>query len=95
MKGLMDDLRRRGIAAPVLIRFNDILKMRIAHIYNAFHNAIREYNYRGSYRAVMPIKVNQQRHVVAELLKCGDTFGVGDPQVREEIVKIVKGVVHE
>jgi arginine decarboxylase len=76
-KELVDDLCRRGIQAPMLIRFNDILKARIEELNNAFTRAISDYGYKGKYRGVMPIKVNQQRHVVEELVKHGKAFHLG------------------
>jgi arginine decarboxylase len=77
LKALVDDLRRRGIQAPVLVRFNDILASRIAHLNQAFKTSIDSYGYQGSYRSVMPIKVNQQRHVVEELVRVGAPHRLG------------------
>lgn len=65
-----------GLSPPVLIRFTDILRHRLAGLKKAFSNAIREYDYSGNYCSVYPIKVNQQRKVVEELLQHGGT-GVG------------------
>ena len=77
LKDLVDDLIRRGLTTPLLIRFSDILKHRITHIHECFERAIREYAYHGAYRAVMPIKVNQQRHVVEEIIEFGRPFHTG------------------
>ena len=77
MKDLVDDLCKRGIGAPILIRFNDILESRVADLSNAFNTSIREYGYKGQYRGVMPIKVNQQRHVVEELVRAGKKYNLG------------------
>src|SRR5262247_338633 len=68
LKELVDRLQLRGISLPVLIRFTDILKHRLGDIYNAFQAAIAQINYQGSYSCVYPIKVNQQRQVVEEVL---------------------------
>lgn len=76
-KDLVDDLCRRGIQAPMLIRFNDVLRSRIEILNKCFTHAISEYGYKGKYRGVMPIKVNQQRHVVEELVKHGKPFHLG------------------
>jgi arginine decarboxylase len=76
-KALIDDLRRRDIQAPVLLRFNDILKSRIEHLNSAFKTSIESYGYKGTYRSVMPIKVNQQRHVVEELVRYGKPHHLG------------------
>ena len=77
LKLLLDDLRRRGIQPPILIRFNDLLNSRIKTISNTFYKSIKEYGYKGNYQAIMPIKVNQQRHVVQELVKHGKSFNLG------------------
>ena len=69
LKSLVDDLQKRGIEAPVLVRFNDILRSRIERIHEVFSNSIGEYGYQGNYRGVMPIKVNQQRHVIEEMVE--------------------------
>lgn len=61
---LVNSLVQRGIEAPILIRFDDIIKDRVCFIQNAFEDAIKESNYKGQYRITYPIKVNQQRHVV-------------------------------
>ena len=75
--GLVEELRRRGLRTPLLIRFSDILESRIGEINACFTQAIREYEYRGSYRGVYPIKVNQQRQVVEELVEYGRASRLG------------------
>lgn len=77
IKTLIDDLCRRGIAPPLLVRFNDILSSRVKELSGAFTNCIQEYGYQGLYRGVMPIKVNQQRHVVEELIEYGRSVNLG------------------
>lgn len=77
LKDLVDDLCKRGIGAPILLRFNDILEARIADLAGAFNTSIREYGYKGQYRGVMPIKVNQQRHVVEEMVRAGRRYNLG------------------
>ena len=66
LKQLVDDLQRRGISLPALIRFSDILQHRVKDIHDAFQAAIAQNEYKGDYICVYPIKVNQQRHVVEE-----------------------------
>jgi arginine decarboxylase len=61
----------------VLLRFSDILRSRIDALTERFHAAIAEYGYSGSYTTVYPIKVNQQRHVVEEIVEYGQSHGVG------------------
>jgi arginine decarboxylase len=77
LKELVDDLRSRGLNLPVLIRFSDILRRRVEQLSGAFQQAIVENEYRGAYRGVYPIKVNQQRHVVEELMEYGRPFNLG------------------
>ncbi|MCA9152111.1 MAG: biosynthetic arginine decarboxylase, partial [Planctomycetales bacterium] len=74
---IVNRLQLRGLELPVLVRFNDILKDRLAEIHGAFQQAIREHDYQGQYRLVYPIKVNQQRQVVEQVLKHGESFGFG------------------
>ncbi len=77
LKLLIDQLQDRGIQLPILLRFTDILRHRVGEIAEAFQNATSEYNYTGKYVCVYPIKVNQQRHVVEEILDFGRPFGFG------------------
>lgn len=68
---LTQDLVERGIRVPVMIRFPDIIKARVDLINNCFKKAIADHGYKGQYSGVYPIKVNQQRHLVQELVKFG------------------------
>jgi arginine decarboxylase len=77
LKKLVDELRERDIQLPCLIRFTDILKHRVGQMHSAFDRAIRENDYKGRYRCVYPIKVNQQRHVVEEIASFGKPYGFG------------------
>ncbi len=77
MRALVENLRDRGISPPVLLRFSDILGERIGEIYGAFRSAMEEYQYKGDYKAVVPIKVNQQKHVVDELISYGRPYNIG------------------
>ncbi|MGQ0539135.1 MAG: biosynthetic arginine decarboxylase [Gemmatimonadaceae bacterium] len=74
---LAHDLEQQGIALPVLLRFSDILKTRIQQLSERFETAMREFEYTGRYTTVYPIKVNQQRHVVEEVIRFGAEHGVG------------------
>ncbi len=74
LKKLIDTLVLRGISLPILIRFAEILKHRLQEIHDAFDVAIREHKYNGDYCCVYPIKVNQQRQVVEEVLEFGKPF---------------------
>jgi len=77
LKRLVDRLQLRGLAVPILIRFTDILKHRLGEIHGAFQNAINQNQYQGKYVCVYPIKVNQQRQVVEEVLNFGAQYGFG------------------
>jgi arginine decarboxylase len=71
------DLQEQGVALPVLLRFSDVLKSRIEAVSSAFESAMREFDYRGGYTTVYPIKVNQIRRVVEEIVQFGTPHGVG------------------
>jgi arginine decarboxylase len=77
LKRLVDDLQRRGISLPTLIRFRDILAHRLQDIHEAFQTAITQHEYTSPYVCVYPIKVNQQRQVVEEILDFGRQYGFG------------------
>jgi arginine decarboxylase len=77
LKQLADDLLARGINLPLLIRFSDILRHRLADIHDAFKTAITQHQYGGRYCCVYPIKVNQQRQVVEEVLDFGAPYRFG------------------
>jgi arginine decarboxylase len=71
------DLSAQGVGLPLLLRFSDILKSRIEELANRFRSAIDDFGYEGSYTTVYPVKVNQQRHVVQEIVEFGAEHGVG------------------
>jgi len=77
LKALVDDLIKRRIKPPILIRFMDILQGRITAISRAFKNAIEENNYPASYQTFYPIKVNQQRQVVEAIANFGKKHNIG------------------
>src|SRR5580698_2960316 len=77
LKQLVDTLVLRGISLPVLVRFAGILQHRLGELHGAFQTAIAEHRYQGEYCCVYPIKVNQQRQVVEEVLEFGRPFKFG------------------
>jgi arginine decarboxylase len=77
LKQLIDHLQLRGIGLPILLRFRDILRHRLGDIHNAFQSAITSNSYEGKYFCVYPIKVNQQRQVVEEVLDFGRPYEFG------------------
>jgi arginine decarboxylase len=74
---LVRDLQERGLRAPLLIRFPDIVNSRINILHNAFAQAFETQGYKGKYRGVFPIKVNQQRYLVEEIAKYGRNCNLG------------------
>ncbi len=77
LKELIDELLLRDVSTPVLLRFPNILDDRIESITNCFKNAAEEYNFKGQYFTVYPIKVNQVRPVVEEIIQYGSKFNIG------------------
>jgi arginine decarboxylase len=74
---LANDLEEQGVGLPLLLRFSDILRSRIESLNERFSRARAEFGYEGGYTTVYPIKVNQQRHVVEEIVEFGKVAGVG------------------
>lgn len=74
---LMNSLVAQGIEAPILIRFNGIIRDRVQRISHAFQAAIQEFHYRNTHRMVYPVKVNPQRHVVETVQLAGQDFQMG------------------
>jgi arginine decarboxylase len=77
LKQLIARLRVRGMQPPVLVRFAGILEHRLGEIRAAFRQAIEEHNYQAGYHCLYPIKVNQQRQVVEEVLHFGGPYQFG------------------
>ncbi len=77
LKDVMDELRVRDVSAPVLLRFPDILDNRIEKISRCFKQASEEYDYQGQNFIIYPIKVNQMRPVVEEIVSHGKKFNIG------------------
>lgn len=74
---MMKGLAERGTDAPVLLRFRDLLRARIDELNNSFAKAIKQAGYKGQYRGVYPIKVNQQREIVEEVVSHGQRYHYG------------------
>jgi arginine decarboxylase len=74
---LVTGMRDRDLALPLLIRFDDILEDRLERLHAAFDRAIAHYGYRGRYQGVFPVKCNQQRHVVEQLVESGQRWHFG------------------
>lgn len=74
---LIEGLKDRGTDMPVLLRFRDLLQSRITELNESFREAIKNVNYKGEYRGVYPIKVNQQRQVIEEITQFGERYHYG------------------
>jgi arginine decarboxylase len=74
---VVNEARTRGLGFPLVIRFQDLLRHRVEAVNHAFQEAISEFGYRGVYRGVFPIKVNQLREVIEEIVDAGQQFHFG------------------
>ncbi|MFN2509369.1 MAG: biosynthetic arginine decarboxylase, partial [Chthoniobacterales bacterium] len=74
---VVNEARRRGLSFPLVIRFQDLLRHRVESVNRAFQTAMAEFGYRSSYRGVFPIKVNQLREVIEEIVDAGQQFHFG------------------
>lgn len=74
---LVTALKQRNLSLPLLIRFSDILEHRIERLNACFAKAIARYNYDGVYKGVFPVKCNQQKHLVEDLVKFGRPYQFG------------------
>ena len=77
LKQLVDRLQVRGIDLPILLRFAEILQHRLGELHGVFATAMKDSGYRGEYCCVYPVKVNQQRQVVEEVLRFGKPYHFG------------------
>ncbi|EDX86149.1 arginine decarboxylase [Synechococcus sp. PCC 7335] len=77
LKQLIEGLKQRDFQLPVLIRFSEILEDRLERINACFAKAIARYSYEGVYQGVFPVKCNQQRHIVEDLVRFGKAFQFG------------------
>ena len=77
MSDVIEEARQKNLRTPLLIRFQDILQHRVQTINAAFDKSIKEFNYKSGYRGVFPIKVNQLREVVEEILEAGKPYHIG------------------
>ena len=74
---VVNEARARHLGFPLVIRFQDLLRHRVESINRAFQTAITEFGYRNEYRGVFPIKVNQLREVIEEIVDAGQPFHFG------------------
>src|SRR5882762_7972897 len=74
---VVNEARNRGLGFPLVIRFQDLLRHRVESVNRAFQNAMTEFGYKNHYRGVFPIKVNQLREVIEEIVEAGEKFHFG------------------
>src|SRR5256884_8828381 len=74
---VVNEARSRGLPFPLVIRFQDLLRHRVESVNRVFQDAIKEFGYRNQYRGVFPIKVNQLREVIEEIVDAGQRFHFG------------------
>ena len=74
---VVNEARSRGLGFPLVIRFQDLLRHRVESVNRAFQTAMSEFGYRNQYRGVFPIKVNQLREVIEEIVDAGQQFHFG------------------
>ncbi|MFS1701828.1 biosynthetic arginine decarboxylase [Aestuariibacter sp. GS-14] len=76
-KAVIDEILEEGVQLPVVIRFHDVLRSQVANLNTTFRNTIAEAEYNGEYNGVYPVKVNQMREVVEEIVDAGEPFNYG------------------
>jgi arginine decarboxylase len=74
---VVNEARKRNLGFPLLVRFQDLLRHRVQSVNRAFQSAMSEFGYRNQYRGVFPIKVNQLREVIEEIIDAGEQFHFG------------------
>ena len=74
---VIEDVQEKGLGFPLVVRFQDVLRSRVVKLNETFRGAIQANNYRGQYVGVFPVKVNQMREVVEEILDAGAPFHHG------------------
>jgi arginine decarboxylase len=76
-KEIIDEIKQEGIQFPLVVRFHDILRSQVALLNQTFQKTVKESEYNGEYMGVYPIKVNQMREVVEEIVDAGTPFNYG------------------
>ncbi|WJG09227.1 biosynthetic arginine decarboxylase [Aliiglaciecola sp. LCG003] len=77
IKDVIDEIQQEGIQFPIVLRFHDILRSQVALLNETFIKTIKDADYQGSYRGVYPVKVNQMREVVEEIVDAGQPYNYG------------------
>ena len=76
-QSVINEIKQEGIQFPVVVRFHDVLRSQVANLNKVFINTIKEADYNGHYNGVYPVKVNQMREVVEEIVDAGEAFNYG------------------
>jgi arginine decarboxylase len=76
-KAVVEEIKHEGIQFPVVVRFHDILRSQVALLNQTFQQTVKDAEYQGEYMGVYPIKVNQMREVVEEIVDAGAPFNYG------------------
>ena len=76
-KAVVEEIKQEGIQFPVVVRFHDILRSQVALLNQTFQQTVKDAEYQGEYMGVYPIKVNQMREVVEEIVDAGAPFNYG------------------
>ncbi|SLN65429.1 biosynthetic arginine decarboxylase [Ruegeria meonggei] len=97
LPGILNDLDQRGIKAPMILRISSYLEHEIAHINDSFADAIARTGYKGSYRGVFPIKVNQQAQVIDRIVEFGKkySYGLEAGSKPELVIALAHRLAHE
>jgi len=74
---IIQHLRKKGVNTPLVLRFPQILAARVTELNEAFHKAMKEYDYAGGYQGVYPVKCNQIKEVVDQIVKAGYKYRYG------------------
>ncbi|MFC6438654.1 biosynthetic arginine decarboxylase [Bowmanella sp. JS7-9] len=77
IQDVIDEIKEEGIQFPVVVRFHDILRSQVAQLNKAFRHNIQESGFQGKYMGVYPVKVNQMREVVEEIVEAGEEYNYG------------------
>lgn len=90
LMAVLEEIKSQGLSMPVLIRFQDILRHRVVTLNEAFRKVIAEFSYKGRYQGVYPIKVNQMREVVEEIIDAGRAYDYGlEAGSKAELVAVI------
>lgn len=97
LPGILNDLDQRGIKAPMILRISSYLENEIAHINDSFADAIARTGYKGNYRGVFPIKVNQQAQVIDRIVEFGQkySYGLEAGSKPELVIALAHRLAHE